>query len=278
MNPSLLSSASAMAIVVTADDGGCGKTTFAVQIATLFRLSGVGLSLHQLDSKEKLAAKTGLSVQSLSVSRAGAERGDELIASDVIAPWYRAVTAMNENGGGSVLLEVGGANAALFHAAVTEFDLQEDVELLGLDIHVFVVTKAGEDSAIQAIREVKRLEANLPGASIVIVRNEVLGCPVAAAEFLDDRLKKAFLGLLKKYPSVRMPKVRARSMALYERLHVTPDVIVGWHVDNYREAIERTTKPRDEVKIFVKDIAAWSAVMLEEIARVLPKLASRSDG
>ena len=214
---------------------------------------------------------------SLSVSQKGPDRSDELIASDIVAPWYRAVTSMNDHGR-SVLLEVGGANASLFHAAISEFDLQEDIETLKLGVNAFVVTKAGEDSAIQTIREVRRLELNIPSASIAIVRNEFLGCPLAAAEFLEDRVRKAYLGTIKKYPGIRMPKVRPRSMALYERLHVTPDIIVGWHVDNYREAIERTGRPRDEAKIFVKDIAAWSAVMLEEISRVLPTLARGANG
>lgn len=271
MKSGLLLSSSALAIIVTADDGGAGKTTFAVQLATACKLHEIPLDLHQLDTKNKLAAKTGLPVTSLSVSAPGGERGEELIASDVIAPWYRAVTSMGETGR-SVLLEVGGANAALFHAAVTEFDLQEDIEALDLAVHVFVLTKAGEDSAIQTLREIKRLESNLPGASIAIVRNEVLGCPLAAAEFLEDRVKKPYLSALKKYPNIRMPKVRPRSMALYERLHVTPDIVVGWHIDNYRQAIERTGRPRDEAKIFVKDIAAWSAIVLEEISRILPAL------
>ena len=276
MNPSLLHSTSPVAIIVTADDGGTGKTTYAVQVQTACKLAGVPLDLYQLDTKGKLAAKTGLPVTSLGVSAPGIGRGDELIASDIVAPWYRAVTAMNETGR-SVLLEVGGANASLFHAAIAEFDLQEDVEILGLKLHAFVLTKAGEDSAIQTVREAKRLEENLPGASITIVRNEVLGCPLAAAEFLDDRVKKPYLAALKKYSSIRMPKVRPRSMAIYERLHVTPDIVVGWHIDNYREAIERTGRPRDEAKIFVKDIAAWSAVVLEEISRVLPALAGGTD-
>lgn len=272
METALLSSTAALAIIVTADDGGSGKTTFAVLVATACKFNDVPLDLYQLDSKEKLGSKTGLPVMSLSMSAPGNDRGDGLIASDIVAPWYRAVTVMNETGR-SVLLEVGGANASLFHAAITEFDLQEDVEMLDIKVHVFVLTKAGEDSAIQTIREVKRMEANLPGALITIVRNEMLGCPLAAAEFLEDRVKKAYLGVLRKYPSIRMPKVRPRSMALYERLHVTPDVVVGWHSDNYRQAIERTGRPRDEAKIFIKDIAAWSAVVLEEISRVLPALA-----
>lgn len=272
----LKSPASPIAIIVTADDGGVGKTTLAVQVATAFRLAGAGLDLYQMDSKGKLAAKTGLPVTALSVADRRDERSDELSPADVIAPWYRAVTAMNETNR-STLLEVGGANAALFHAGVSDIDLDEDIEALELEALAFVVTKAGEDSATQLVREVKCIEDNLPHAKIVIVRNDVLGCPIAAADYLDERMKKAFYGALKKHPSMRMPRVRARSMAIYERLHVTPDVVVSWHADNYREAILRTGRPRDEAKIFVKDIAAWSGVVQEELLAVLPMLAGGAD-
>ena len=276
MKSDLSPSSSAIAVIVTADDGGAGKTTFAVQLATAFKLHDIPLRLYQLDTKAKLAVKTGLPVTSLSVSTHSDERGKELIASDVIAPWYRAVTSMGETGD-SVLLEVGGANATLFHAAITEFDLQEDIEALGLAVHAFVLTKAGEDSAIQTLREIKRLETNLPGASIVVVCNEVMGCPLKAAAFLEDRLKKSYLGALKKYPNVQLPRLPPRSMALYERFHVTPDIVVGWHADNYREAIERTGG-RAEAKIFVKDTAAWTSRVLDEILRVLPGLKGSADG
>ena len=278
MKSALLSSTSATAIIVTADDGGVGKTTVAVQIASFLRLHGIEPLLFQLDSKEKLAAKTGLPVHALSNSHAGSDRGDEFRITDVIAPWYRAVTTANESGRRYVLLEIGGANAGLFHTAVTQFDLQEDIELLGVDVRVFVVTKAGEDSAIQTVREIKRLETNLPGASIVIVKNDFLGSPEDAAEYLDDRLKKAYLGALKKYPNIRMEKVNARSMTLYERLHVTPDVIVSWYQNDYREAIARTGLERDQAKLFVKDIAVWTVKMIEQITAVLPKLDENSDG
>jgi len=266
-----IASSSPVNIVVTADDGGVGKTTVAVQIATGFKLAEMPLDLYQLDSKGKLAAKTGLPVVSLSVSDGHGERGDELTPSDIIAPWYRAATD-TQSSGRSNLLEVGGATAGLFHAGATDLDIQEDIEALGLHFLVFVLVKAGEDSAIQMLREIRRLEKNLPGASIVIVRNEVLGCPIVSADFLADSLKRPFLASLEKYASIRLPRVRPRSMAMYERLHVTPDVVVSWHANNYAEAIARTGRPRDEAKIFVKDVAAWSGTFQDELLRVLPIL------
>lgn len=261
---------------ITADDGGVGKTTFAVQLVTAYALAGRPIDLYQMDTKAKLGAKTGRPVVSLSVADRHAEYADELAPGDVIAPWYRALTDKSPSRR-STLLEVGGANAALFHEGIIDFDLQEDIELLGLNIVVFVLVRSGEDAARQLLRELGRLQANLPGARVVIVRNEVSGCPVAAASFLDPALRKGLLTALRRYPSLRMPRVNPRTMLVYERLHVTPDVIVSWHGDDYAEAMRRTGLPRDEAKKVVRHVAAWSGVVQDEIARILPALAGGRD-
>ena len=257
-------------IIVTADDGGTGKTVFATQIAAFARLNNVQIAAYQLDSKDKLAAKTGLEVTSLSIG-ASRNNADEIVASDIIAPWYSAVTGQDRT---STMLEVGGANAALFHAGIAEFDFEEDIQYLNIDVRTFVLCKAGEDSARQAVREVRRLEANIPGSKVIIVKNEMHGCPVAAATHFDSALRRDFLNLLKKYPSIRLPKVRLRSMALYERLHVPPDAVVSWHKDGYREAMVRTSCPRPEAKLFVKDIAAWTGTIFDELTLVLSEWVS----
>ena len=103
------------------------------------------------------------------------------------------------------------------------------------------------------------------------------GDPIEAAKYLGDETRKSFAAAIKRYPSIKMPKVRARSMAVYERMHVLPSTIVSWHADNYAEAVRRTGRPRDEAKILVKDIAEWSAIMQDEIGRILPFLAGGSD-
>lgn len=263
-------------IIVTADDGGVGKTTTAVQIVTAFTLAEKPLDLFQMDSKSKLAAKSGENVVNLLVPDQRDARGDELMASDIIVPWYRAVTAMPESGR-STLVEVGGAMAGLFHAGITDLDLDEDITTLGLKVVVFVVCKAGEDSAMQSCRELRRIERNLPNAKPVIVLNAVAGDPIKAAQYLGDETRKSFAAAIKRYPSIEMPKVRARSMALYERMHVLPSTIVSWHADNYAEAVRRSGRPRDEAKMLVKDIAEWSAIMQDEIGRILPFLAGGGD-
>jgi len=265
------------ATLITADDGGVGKTTLAIQLATGYKLAKIPVDLFQLDTKGKLAAKTGLPVISLSIADQHSTRGDDLNPADVIAPWYRAITSMPETQRSSIL-EVGGANAALFHAGVAEIDVQEDIAALNLSVTALLVTKAGEDSALQTLREAKRLGTTLPGAELVLVRNEVNGCPVAAADYLDETVRKRYLALFERHVSIRIPRVRPRSMALYERLHVTPDIVVSWHADNYAEAIRRTGRPRDEAKIFVKDIAVWSGLVQDELLRVLPILGSTSYG
>ena len=40
----------------------------------------------------------------------------------------------------------------------------------------------------------------------------------------------------------------------------------------------QTGAPRDEAKILVKDIAEWSAIMQDEICRILPFLGEDRDG
>ena len=259
-------------VVITADDGGVGKTTLAVQVVTAFSLADRPLDLFQMDSKAKLAAKSGENVVNLLVSDQRETRSDELMASDVIVPWYRALTAMPQTGR-STLLEVGGAMAGLFHAGITDLDLDEDITMLGLTVVIFVVCKAGEDLAMQLCRELRRLERNIPNCKPVIVLNAVAGDPIEASKYLSDDTRKAFASAIKRYPTIKMPKVRARTMAIYERMRVLPSTIVSWHVDNYAEAVRSTGLPRDQAKILVKDVAEWTAVMQDQIGRILPFLA-----
>lgn len=197
--------------------------------------------------------------------------------SAIIGPWYRSVTDMPQTGR-SVLLEVGGALAPLFHSAITDLDLDEDIAMLGLQIAAFVVGKAGEDSASQMIRELKRIERNLPNATVVVVLNQYAGNPEDTILYCEDNTRKAFLSAVKRYPVIRMPKVNPRSMAIYERLQVLPSTVVSWHADNYAEAIRRTGGHRDDGKILVKDIAEWSGIMQDKIGRILPFLTGGGDG
>lgn len=68
-------------VILSSDEGAAGKTTTALQLVTAF------------DTKQKLAMKAGVSVQGLLVPERRNSRGDDLVPSDVVAPWYRAVTA-----------------------------------------------------------------------------------------------------------------------------------------------------------------------------------------
>ncbi|MET3927507.1 hypothetical protein [Devosia sp. 2618] len=277
--PSSLLSASALTppigIVLDADDGGVGKTHTAVQFITAFRLAGYPLDLFQLDSKRTLAEKSGESVTSLLVPDRHDVNADAVTGADVLAPWYRAATAMPETGR-SCLLEVGGALSPVYHEAITDFDLEEDIDLLGLGIVTVIVTKAGGDAASQLVRVVRRTERNLPGSPIIVARNEMVGSPITAAAELDKGLRKQVLDVFDRYPSIRLPRLNPRTMVLYERLPVLPSTVVGWHADNYAEALRQTGKPRDEAKRFVRDVAAWTGTIQEELTRVMPFLAGES--
>ncbi|MBC9880004.1 hypothetical protein G8O24_21965 [Bradyrhizobium sp. INPA01-394B] len=266
-----------VSVILSSDEGAAGKTTTALQLVTAFALAEQPLDLFQMDSKRKLAMKSGVTVASLLVPEHRESRGEDLVPSDLIAPWYRAVTDMPQSKR-SVLLEVGGALAPLFHAGITDLDLDEDITSLGLQVLALVVCKAGEDSASQMLRELKRIERNLPNATTVVVLNYYAGDPIEAIRYVDGDTRKAFLGATKRYPVIKMPRVRPRSMAIFERLQALPSTVVSWHVDNYAEAIRRTGRPRDEAKILVKDIAEWSGIMQDEIVRILPFLSGARDG
>lgn len=259
-------------IVLDADDGGVGKTHTAVQFITAFRLAGYPLDLFQLDSKRTLAEKSGEPVTSLLVPDRHDVNADAVTGADVLAPWHRAATAMPDSGR-SCLLEVGGALSSVYHEAITDFDLEEDIELLGLGIVTVIVTKAGGDAASQLVRVVHRTERNLPGSPIIIARNEMVGSPITAADELEKGLRKQVLEIFDRHPSIRLPRLNPRTMILYERLPVLPSTVVGWHADNYAEALRQTGKPRDEAKRFVRDVAAWTGTIQEELTRVLPFLA-----
>ena len=114
-------------------------------------------------------------------------------------------------------------------------------------------------------------------AKTALVLNHYAGDPMEAIRYCEEDTRKAFMSAIKRYPVIRMPKVRARSMAIYERLQALPSTVVSWHDGNYAEAIRRTGRPRDEAKILVKDIAEWSGVMQDEIGRLLPFLAGSRD-
>jgi len=269
--PSNADLAPPVGIIIDADDGGVGKTHAAIQIITAFRLAGLPLDLFQLDSKRTLAEKSGETVVSLLVPDRHDVNADGATAADVVAPWYRTVTAMDETQR-SCLLEVGGALSPVFHEAVTDYDLDEDIGLLDLKIVTLIVTKAGGDAASQLMRVVRRTERNLPGARIIIAQNEMLGSPIAAAAELEKSLRAQVLGAFEKYPTIRIPRLNPRTMLIFERLPVLPSTVVGWHAENYAEALRQTGKPRDEAKRFVRDLAAWTGTIQEELVRVLPFL------
>jgi hypothetical protein len=262
--------------ILSSDEGAAGKTTTALQLVAAFELAGLPLDLFQMDTKRKLAMKSGLSVQSLLVPDRRESRGDDLVPSDIIAPWYRALTDMPQMQR-SVLLEVGGALAPLFHSAITDLDLDEDITLLKLQVLVLIVCKAGEDSASQMIRELKRVEQNLPNAKTVLVLNHYPNDPHTAIEYCEEDTRKAFLSAIDRYPVINMPKVRDQSMAIYERLQALPTTVVSWHLDNYAEAIRRVGGHRDNAKLLVKDIAEWTDIMQREISLLLPFLAGGRD-
>ena len=86
-----------VSVILSSDEGAAGKTTTALQLVTAFALAEQPLDLFQMDSKRKLAMKSGVTVASLLVPEHRESRGEDLVPSDLIAPWYRAVTDMPQS-------------------------------------------------------------------------------------------------------------------------------------------------------------------------------------
>lgn len=75
-----------------------------------------------------------------------------------------------------------------------------------------------------------------------------------------------------KAETIRQPRDRLNRQP-QERQHSAAN---GGTRDRLPPAIRRTGRPRDEAKIFVKDVAEWSGLMQEQIERVLPFLGGAS--
>ncbi|MDU6750950.1 MAG: hypothetical protein E6447_25210, partial [Bradyrhizobium sp.] len=56
-----------VSVILSSDEGAAGKTTTALQLVTAFALAEQPLDLFQMDSKRKLAMKSGVTVASLLV-------------------------------------------------------------------------------------------------------------------------------------------------------------------------------------------------------------------
>lgn len=266
-----LANAPPVTCIVDGDVGGVGKSMLAILLAMAFALVDVALKIFELDEQGKLKRFLGPEVQSLHAARLEADADGERDLLPVFAPFHEALTAMPETNR-SLLLEVGGALTELTNSFVAEVDVDQDISALGLNVIVFLVMVATEESVRQVLGQVETLRRILPSARVVIVRNERDGCPVAASRDMPDELAKGLDRLLASYPSIRMPRLRLKSRRLFEMLGEAPPTIMSWRHEHFREAMARTRKPLAEAKRFVNDVAAWSGTIHSELTRILPFL------
>lgn len=265
-----------IAAVVDGDVGGIGKSLLAILIAMAFSLVGDALRIFELDEQGKLKRFLGPEVQSLHAARLDLDADGERDLVPVFAAFHEALTTMPSTQS-SVLLEVGGALTELTNAFITEVDVDQDISELALNVVVFLVVIATEESVRQVVGQAMTLRRILPSAQVVIVRNERDGCPVLAARDMPEKLANAFAQMLANYPSVRMPRLRLKSRRLFEMLGEAPPTIMSWRHDHFREAMARTKKPLAEAKRFVNDVAAWSGAVHGELVRILPFLGGDND-
>ncbi|MBV9978451.1 hypothetical protein [Bradyrhizobium sp.] len=58
--PSGFAKTGPVGLILSSDEGAAGKTTTALQLVTAFELAGQPLDLFQMDTKRKLAMKSGI--------------------------------------------------------------------------------------------------------------------------------------------------------------------------------------------------------------------------
>jgi len=260
-----------VACIVDGDVGGVGKSMLSILIAMAFALIDLTLQVFELDEQGKLKRFIGPEVRSLHAARLDADADGERDLLPVFAPFHDALTTMPQTNA-SLLLEVGGALTELTNAFIAEVDVDQDISALGLNVVVFLVMVATEESVHQVVGQAATLQRILPSAQIVIVRNERDGCPVEASRDMPEALAKNLDRLLATYPSIRMPRLRLKSRRLFEMLGETPATIMSWRHEHFRQAMTRTKKPLAEAKRFVNDVAAWSGTIHSELTRILPFL------
>lgn len=266
-----IATAPPVACIVDGDVGGVGKSLLAILIAMCFALIEAPLKILELDEQGKLKRFLGSNVEGLHAARLDVDADGERDLVPVFAPFHEALTTMPATKQ-SLLLEVGGALTELTNAFMSEIDVDQDITALDLNVVIFLVVVATEESIGQVVGQIGRLRQIMPSARIVIVRNERDGCPVAAATDMPERLAKDFAKALAAYPSIRMPRLRLKSRRLMEALGVSPATVVNWRREHFKEAMTRTKKPLAEAKRFVNDVAAWSGTMHGELVRILPFL------
>lgn len=257
--------------IVDGDVGGVGKSLLAILIAMAFSLIDVTLRVFELDEQGKLQRFLGPEVQSLHAARLDADADGERDLLPAFAPFHDALTTMPKTNT-SALLEVGGALTELTNAFIAEVDVDEDISALGLNVIVFLVMVATEESVRQVLGQAATLERILPSAQIVVVCNERDGCPKNASLDMPEELAKGVDRLIATYPSIRMPRLRLKSRRLFEMLGESPPVIMSWRHDHFQEAMARTKQSLAHSKRFVNDVAAWSGTIHSELVRILPFL------
>lgn len=268
----LLSTTAPLFIVIDGDVGGIGKSTIATHVCTSFKLVHAPIDIFELDEQGKLGRfLKGDNVRHLHGAKFDVNTDGERDLVPIFAPLYSAMVEMPESQR-SVIMEVGGALTPLWNAFVCEADMEEDIAAYGLTMVVFLLMVASEESARQVLAQIRELRRILPSAKLVIVLNERDGCPIAATNEFPRELRIELNAALETCVAIRMPRLRLKSCRIYEQLGCTPDEIVSWHHDHYREAVERTGKSLLEAKRFVKDIASWSGDIRTELVRIMPFL------
>ena len=255
-------------IFVASGKGGIGKSLLALAITDLFHLNNLSLHLYQLDDQLRLEKSVGKSVVSLDINTLKKARRDPTVITKVFDPLYAGIEALQASGD-TILLDVGATQVGNLIDYAGLIDLEEDLQLFGIQGLAFIPAVAEPESIRQAARAIRQFQETLPSLRPVFVENlrdghlDELSTASQAGQIFASELEPLLHGI----HQINMPLIEAGSWRTFEQNHCR---LIDVGTMSIKEIMAMTGLTRPEAKLARGDVLAFFATMEEELEKVLP--------
>lgn len=255
-------------IVIASGKGGIGKSLLSLVIADLFKLNDRLLQLYQLDDQQRLEKAIGQDVTSLDIQTLLLSRSDPTAITKVFDPLYKGIENLTETIN-TILVDVGATQVGNLIDYAGLIDLQEDLELFGLNGVVFIPAVAEPESIRQACRAIDQFQTTLPALTPVFVENlrdgslDQLSTASQAGELYNNDLKPRISNI----PHITMPLIEAGSWRVFEQNHCRLMDVGSMDI---AAIMNLTGLSRPEAKLARGDVLAFFAQMEEQLSSILP--------
>tara|TARA_R110002110_G_scaffold98919_6_gene253034 strand:+ start:4785 stop:5609 length:825 start_codon:yes stop_codon:yes gene_type:complete len=255
-------------ITVASGKGGIGKSLLALALADLFELNNRPLRLFQLDDQQRLEKAVGKSVVSLDINTLKRARRDPTIITKVFDPLYAGIEVLSGSSD-AILLDVGATQVGNLIDYAGLIDLEEDLQLFGLQGLAFIPAVAEPESIRQAARAIRQFQETLPSLTPVFVENvrdghlDELSTASQAGQLFASELAPLLHGIHR----INMPLIEAGSWRAFEQNHCR---LIDVGTMSIKEIMAMTGLTRPEAKLARGDVLAFFATMEEELEKVLP--------